>query len=186
MKKAKERIIFNNYYGWISEDDIKTELVECAEMDEAEITDDMIMDEMYRLEELCWEDEQNNLESFFNDGNWLVVGTLGLWDGRHDGGKVCNSFREISRAWDDCNYIKLWDENGHFYIECSHHDGTNCFEVKRLTNKGYELFDNWNYGNYGNDKTEREIHKMLWNCNLYTALPHYCHKVYGCKKHECV
>ena len=33
-------------------------------------------------------------------------------------------------------------------------------------------------------RTEEKIHGMLWNCNLFTSLPHFAHKVYGCKKRE--
>ena len=46
----------------------------------------------------------------------------------------------------DCAYVKIWDENGHLYLTCSHHDGTCHFEIKEITDEGYEYYDRWNYG----------------------------------------
>ena len=31
--------------------------------------------------------------------------------------------------------LKRYDVNGHLYLNASHHDGTNRFEIKRLTER---------------------------------------------------
>lgn len=58
------------------------------------------------------------------------------------------------KAMTDCDYFRIYDENGHMYLTCSHHDGTNHFEIKIVTEKGY------------------------------TVLPRFAEKIYGCKARE--
>ena len=61
-------------------------------------------------------------------------------------------------------------------IKASHHDGTNYAELKELTCKGSNYAADHRYD------SDREVHEKLWNSNFYTRLPHYAHKVWGCKK----
>ena len=55
----------------------------------------------------------------------------------------------------------------------SHHDGSDDYELKRLTHEGYELADR-NY--FAHD---RQLHNTIMGCNFYSALPRYASKVYG-------
>ena len=58
--------IYSNYYGWISEDEIKQELIDGEYVEsEDEITDEMIWNEMYFLEKMYWDDVKYELEKFF-------------------------------------------------------------------------------------------------------------------------
>lgn len=180
---AKERIIYDNNYSSAKEKDCREFLLEAYGEDEGwqtvdDIPDDRVWQEMAFTDEINWEDESYELRRFFDDGHWILQGSLGLWNGRHRGGYTFSSFGELAHSWDKCDYIKLYDENGHFCIEASHHDGTNCYEVKRLTEKGYEYLDS-------HTSCNREgVHDTLFNNNFYSALPHYAHKVYGCKKRD--
>jgi hypothetical protein len=142
-----------------------------------DVPDNDVYEELQFQNDINWEDFQIELEGFLIGHSWLVMGSVGLWTGRHSAGKVISSFVELCDVWKDCDYLNIYDENGHLYIECSHHDGTNYFELKRLTDKGEEFINNRVY------EDDRETHIKAFNCNLFTALPHYAHTEYGCKKY---
>lgn len=180
----RERIIYNNYDLWEDyADDARAFLAE--EYPEEEITDNSIWDEIYFQDNINWEDEHERLKDFFTgNGYFMIRGYVGRWDGRHAAGYVFDDFDDMFyQAVKDCDYIKMWDENGRFYLKCSHHDGTNLFEIKRINQKAYEFIDNWSYS-WDDDRTEAEIHSIVWNSNFLSSLPHFAHTVYGCKKRE--
>ena len=183
MKEAKTRTIYNNY-------DLYEDYAESAKESlidngtEAEdITENNLWEEIYFLDSINWEDEKEQLENFFNDGNtWILQGFTGRWDGTYKGGYIFTDFMEMFyKATKDCDYIHIYDENGHFYIQCSHHDGTNLYEVKKVTQNGTYYLERWE-DNWEDKRTEEYIHDQIMK--KYSVLPHYMHNVYGCRKTE--
>ena len=144
-----------------------------------DIPDERVNSEVYLIEECDWDNFREEFGNFIEKSNYgfLLCGSVGRWNGTAEGGLFVKDFDDLYRFWKDCDYIKVYDEGGHLHIECSHHDGTNYGELKELTNKGKEYSDNHYY-----DYSDRELHEKLWNSNFYTKLPHYAHKVWGCKK----
>jgi hypothetical protein len=174
--------LFNNYYSKETEEETRQYLFDEKNDDEQwknkeEIPDNDVWEEMNFQNEINWEDFEIEFTQFIQGNQWLVCGSFGGWRGRQAAGSLISSFRELSVAWQDCDYIDIYDENGHLYIKCSHHDGTNYYELKRVTPKGYEFLSNNYY------KPDEETHEKAFNCNLFTALPHYAHTVWGCKKY---
>ena len=142
-----------------------------------------IWEEVNFLEQINWEDAEAEMRDFFEGKTLLIRGTFGSWRGDLPSGKVI-AYSELWKAWADCDYVEIYDEGGHFFIRASHHDGTNSYEVKILTEKGAEMWGNWeNY--YGNSRwdglSEREVHDRLWKNAQYTHIPHFAREVYGCK-----
>lgn len=179
-RKAKQRVIYNNYDLWEDySDDARAYLEE--ENDPDDIAENQIWEEIYFQDNLNWEEEHARLKDFFTGhGYFLLMGTVGRWNGRHAAGYVFNDFDDMFyKAVKDCEYIKMWDENGHFYLKCSHHDGTNFFEIKRITYKALDFIEKWE-----NEKSEKEKHNIVWNSNFLSSLPHFAHTVYGCEKTE--
>lgn len=172
--------LYSNYYGWIEEEEIKQEMIDCERVeDEEEITDEMIWDEMHFLEEMYWDDFSYELKNFFDKGDaWLLTGSIGRWDGNYRGGYIFNTFEEFCKCLEDCAYIEITDNKGHFEVKCSHHDGTNFYEVKRVSDFGCEWYNN--HGCYIYDK--EKVHTKMWNNNFMTSLPHFARDVYGCKE----
>lgn len=179
MKKT--RVIYDNYNIYDCYSNAAEEYLR-EEYPDKEPTTDAIWDLCYEYDETYWDDAKTEMESFFDksDTPWLAVGTVGRWNGTFAGGFVFNTFDELMRKiGKDCDYFNFTDENGHFYMVCSHHDGTNSIEVKRLTKAGERLLENWNY-RY--DKrysfSERVLHQKLFNA--YSTLPRFASEVYGC------
>lgn len=120
-----------------------------------------------------WDNMKRELDDDFGNSQLLVVGTVGLWNGNFAAGKLCKDVDEIfTGVLTDCDYRKVWYENGHLYIRGSHHDGTNEYEIKKVTDRGLDYYDNWNYEQDSRlkDYSEREIHQRMWNSSKYTHL----------------
>ena len=172
--------LYSNYYGWIDEEDVRQSLIDCGCVEsEEEITDSMVWDEMCFLEERYWEDISCELKHFFEKGGaWLLMGSIGRWDGNYKIGYIFNTFEEFCRCFRDCDYIEITDDEGHLKIKCSHHDGTNFYEVKCVSDFVYEWYNNHEHYIYDKGK----VYTKMWNNNFMTSLPHFARDVYGCKK----
>lgn len=175
-----ENIIFNNYYDGKREEYAREFLFETYGEENRwnsaeDVPENQVWDEMNFNEEVEFDDAMSELKHFFEDKMLVVTGTLGTWRGTFDGGKVMD-ISNISDCWSSCDYIKIYDEGGHLHIECSHHDGTNHFEVKVLTDKGVEYYNNHYY-----DRTDREMCTTLFGSSKYSHIPHFAREVYGCK-----
>ena len=175
-----KHVLYSNYCGWIDDDDLRMSILDCGIVDDGEdITDNMLIEERYHLEEIYWDDLKYHLERFFEKGNaWLLTGSIGRWDGNYRGGYIFNTFEEFCKCLEDCAYIEITDNGGHLEIKCSHHDCTNHYEVKRVSDFGYEWYNN--HGCYMYD--EEKVHTKMWNNNFMTNLPHFARDVYGCKE----
>ena len=178
MRLPKERIIFDNY-NVLSDEEVKEILLDEG-YEEDEINDEAMWDRRRLEEEVNWDDARVELTHFFKDKTVLFMGELGLWHGVCAGGMLGEFWSVFNKAIKDCDYIKLYDENGHFYLTYSHHDGTNHFEVKILTSEGLKYYDKWCYSS-GN-RTTQDCHTQIFN--RYSVLPKFVEKVYGCPARE--
>lgn len=182
----KPRTIYDNYNlcKTYPDEGIKSYFMEENGYEEDEITDEMIWKERYWLDECDWETESERLKKFFldNPNKWILFGTIGRWDGLYRAGTIFDRFEDFFyEATEDCHYWKFYDENGHLYLTCSHHDGTCCYEIKEMTDKGREYLDNWEY-NWNDKRSEEYVHTQI--IKRYSRLPRFAEKVYGCKRTE--
>lgn len=179
-----KNIIFSNYYDSDREKATREFLLEERGEDNGwesidDIPDSEVWEEMNFSEEIEWEDAKSELKNFFEDKEILVIGTVGRWNGTYSAGKVI-SYNELHKCWSDCDYVEIYDEDGHMHINASHHDGNNHFEVKILTEKGRDYYSRWNE-NWNDSRSEQEIHTKLAENSKYTHIPHFAREVYGCK-----
>lgn len=178
----KKHIIYDNYNA----DDYREGAIEnlmenCGYNSIEDIPEAEIWDEIAEMQSYYFDDEEERMRDFFRWKKLLVCGSVGRWNGDFAAGKVID-YDDLWKCWADCDYISIYDEGGHFYIKASHHDGTNLFEVKVLTEKGAELFERWDYDwNIWENLNEREVHERLWKNAKYSHIPHYARDVFGCK-----
>lgn len=93
---------------------------------------------------------------------YIVLANLGLWNGRFDGGKIINGLWEaISQCFEDFN--EIYEEGGKLKVVAHHHDGTNYFEIKELTERGEEYSERHKW-----DMSDRELHQKLFNDSHYS------------------
>lgn len=180
----RKNVIYSNYnFDDYREGAIENLIINELYENEEEIPEAAIWDEVFCMMEHDWGDEQYEIDKYFEGKSLLVCGSVGLWDGRFAAGKIVS----IDKLWDclkDCGYWEVYDEGGHLHIKGSHHDGTNHFEVKILTEKGEELWDKWCYDDCPrwNNLSEREVHRKLWENSKYSHVPHFAKNVYGCSE----
>lgn len=118
----------------------------------------------------CGEETQNNIECEFmnleyakaKDYPFYVEGTLGLWDGKHDGhipqilwgikNALWEVITSVRSGYNDYEAI-LDEESGVINVNCWHHDGCNCFTIHRLSERGESKLqrdiENGNINDYG-------------------------------------
>lgn len=183
-KIAKERIIYDNYNleTMYPDDELKSEARECGWVDEdEEITNDMLWNWRYEESQADWECAFEELKKFFESETVGFFGSVGRWDGIYKAGKIGDFEQLFWRAIEDCDYFKFYDENGHLYLTCSHHDGTCHFEIKILTDKGREYLENWE-DDWNDKRKEEYVHDQIFK--RYSKLPRFAEKVYGCKARE--
>lgn len=80
----------------------------------------------------------------------LVRGSNGLYNGPRGGITVYENFEDAvdtSPNWHggdnifaDCEIDGIWDENGSLFVTGAHHDGRALVEMRQLTDKGEELY----------------------------------------------
>jgi len=100
--------------------------------------------------EFEFEEAMTVLQKIVNESDYGVVldGTVQTWQGCFRGGGY-------AETWDDlCElmvgyYIRISQIGKRIFLDLVHHDGTNGFELKRVTKKGYKVMDNNPYRSKG-------------------------------------
>lgn len=108
-----------------------------------------------------WEDFIDNLSYGKCTYPLLITGSLGLWTGSHDIEPVLVESEDyhqngnyyskpsmktaILKCLGSCDDIKITYNDGIIEVDAMHHDGTNSFYIKKLTDVGYEaaLEERW-------------------------------------------
>lgn len=121
-------------------------------------------DFVYRERECECDDLLGNLKysKVNNDYHWVISGTLGLWNGRREVYQtlVDNLESAIRQCAGECDYIVVKKRGSVIYISAMHHDGTNSFEIRALTD-------------VGRDRLERNGTISLNNRENIVTLPKY-------------
>ena len=171
-------IFYDNYYDSKVFNETKQELFDRYAEEEnwaviENVPDERVFEEMSEQDDIAWQDFQYELKKAMEGKHFILTGTCGRWDGRKSGGTFVNSISELLRHFEHLEYIKFYDLEGHFFIEGSHHDGDDLYELKRLTDKGYKYADKCNFAR------DRQLHDKLCNCHFFTALPRFGKLIYG-------
>ena len=170
MRKNQEIVLFDNTNYSERYNEIREELYErFAEEYDWEYSDDvpvdMIHDEMNFHEEIDYHYFKDKMKKLLERNDCLLVGVCGRWNGPAEGGKFITSFYDLMSVIGHLDYFKITDCNGHLIIEGYHHDGRDRYELKQLTNKGYELARSYYFD------CDRKLHSTIMNCNIYSRLP---------------
>lgn len=116
-----------------------------------------------------WLDWQirTDIETFFDNLKYantehrpcVISGTLGLWWGaaRIEEEMCSDLATAVHKCCSGCDYMEVTSLNGVVRVSASHHDGTNNFEIRPLTERGVERMksgkticvgNHWHTGKY--------------------------------------
>ncbi len=92
----------------------------------------------------------------------IITGTLGLWDGTKTiwATRCDNIIKAIKKCYGSCDAIIVKFNNGVYECQALHHDGRNCFEIRKLTKNGIKAVNKW-YENSNNVEV-----KPSWVCKF--------------------
>ena len=139
---------------------------------EEEITEEQITQEVYEDIDICFEDEECNLNKEL-DGRILAIASMGLWDGRKSGYKILgNNLNEVLTSSIGCDEKEVYCDAYNVYAEGYHHDGRNYVEFREIReDRNIENLLDKIYS--GKEVTRREM-------NYYTrSLRPYIKQIYG-------
>ena len=105
------------------------EYLEMNEMDENPDDEDAICQWMCETNNDYIYDERANLNKRV-DGRILVIGDLGLWNGRRNGYQIIDSRNIGDILYTDCDYAEWYGDGYNIKCTAHHHDGTNYYEYR--------------------------------------------------------
>lgn len=110
----------------------------------------------------------------------VVRGSIGRWNGVVHG---FGTFENVKKAIQFCiNGLDGWkfaDEDNAFCINGYHHDGSNSYELRFLSEEGCQILEDWEYGESKDYNTLSEGKVMLKIWDAYSETPGYAEHVYG-------
>ena len=117
--------------------------LEWCEINNMEPQEDIPYDWIADVIQMDWNDTLDNIKHSKQNGDCVIIGTLGLWNGRHDVYPTrCNSLDiAIQKCVGSCEYARVTLSGGIINVSAIHHDGTNRFEI-HLLNKRAENVKN--------------------------------------------
>lgn len=169
----KKNMIWSYDTSCWDEDEMKSMYEECYEETPSEETLQQYIDDTNN----CYLEDVQEEITFYERKNgqkqYIVLADLGLWNGRFDGGKIitglCNA---ISQCFED--YNEIYEEGGQLKVTAHHHDGTNYFQIKELTERGEEYAERHKW-----DMSDRELHQKLFNDSHYSRNVRAFKEIYG-------
>ena len=98
-----------------------------------ELDEDTRFKLLLEQEEMDWDDIKIELKCFDKRlpyYNYLVIGSIGRWNGSFDGWKLVDTLEDaLYSALTDCDYVKVWYDKDGLHIRGIHHDGSNTVTV---------------------------------------------------------
>ena len=179
IQTPKIHLIYTNDPYDFNEDEMKEVWIEeqwdlTGEKPEEEPTQDQLWETWNDLCEQSWENVQGECRFANETGTYLVIASLGLWNGRFDGGKIISGRldKAIRRCFED--YNRVYMESRNLKISATHHDGTNYFIIKKLTDRGIKFYNNHYY-----DYDDRTMHQKLFKDAHYSHSVDFFARIYG-------
>lgn len=113
---------------------------------------------------------RNDTDDFFDNLKYsdagtcpvVITGTLGLWHGHPDiqPELADNLPAAIRRCQGDCDAIQvILQPEGYIEVHGMHHDGTNIFEIRPVTQRGRQLLEDGEYRKF-NPKSYHHVKKF--------------------------
>ena len=176
--KERIRVIYNNVYDQNEYEETKRYVFEEYAREKGwgtpeDVPETFIQREFEAQEESDWDLFEEEMGKLLQENCYLLTGTCGRWDGPVEGGTFIRKFSDLKRVIAHLDYLKIYDKNGHLFISGYHHDGSDFYELKKLTKKGFTLAESYNFAH------DRKLHSTIMRTNFYSALPRLSKTIFG-------
>ena len=133
IKSAKLYDDFN-----INVEDWRTCYIEHCDINGITPEEETPMDFIYDILNEDWRDMLYSIDHTNYNEECVILGTLGLWNGKKDIEAVRESYltEAIRKCAGKCDYVIVEVIDGHIEVTGIHHDGRNHFEIHILNKKG--------------------------------------------------
>lgn len=137
-------------------------------------SDDELWEHWHNQCELDLDDIEAEVDFYGERGSYLIIASLGLWNGRFDGGRLVEG--TLSEAIKTCfeDYNKVYWQDKNLKVEATHHDGTNYFVIKKLTDRGIEFYNNHEW-----EMDARTLNEKLFRDAHYSHSVDFFARIYG-------
>lgn len=164
-KKVREITLFDNFSGY-DFDEIKRDLEEC---NECTFTDEQVWNSISDMEREDWDNVIDMLKDLCGDNKVIAYGTCGTWQGNFEASKMFDNIEKaINACVKYCDYVEIKvNVAGNIAVRATHHDGTNIFEIRVVTENGENYFDKWNYDDSAT-MTEFQVLEKIFGSKVYS------------------
>ena len=138
-----------------------------------EVPDNMVWQEINDQNNADWEYFSEHLKKLLEEHYFLITGTCGRWNGPAECGNFIKDYDDFAAFIRHLDYLKIHELNGHLYISGYHHDGHDCYEMKKLTKRGVEYADRHCFAH------DKYLHSRIMKCSFYSVLPRIAQTIYG-------
>lgn len=141
IRTIKSAKLYDNYN--INVEDWRTYYIEFCDINDITPEEETPMDFIYDILNEEWRDMLDSLNYTKYNEECVILGTLGLWNGRKDIEAVRedNLMEAIRKCAGNCDYVIIEVIDGHVEVTGIHHDGRNHFEIHILNKKGQNSID---------------------------------------------
>lgn len=133
---------------------------------------------IYREKECEYNDEITNITYYENTHNkktYVIKGFIGLWHGTYEGGKIIKGMKNvIIKCHGGEEYFKFYMDGKIMKFMVSHHDGTNNFYIKELTERGEKFYET-----HKEELNDKEMVEKLYNDRHLSRHVTIWHDMYG-------
>ena len=170
MKKYITKVIYTDNPYDFNEEEIRQDLIDLEENEDP--SEDDCWEAWRWQNELEW--DEVSYEAKREEGIFIIIGTLGLWNGNFRGSCMVkgNLLDAFSKCLEDYNRIYMYNKQLH--VEATHHDGTNNFVIKKLTERGENYLEE-----HGWEYDDAEMNRRLFTNSHYSHHIDYFSKLYG-------
>lgn len=134
-------------------------------------SDDFLCEEDTAVQEYAWDFLKQYIDDLFDCKTCVFIGTIGRWNGIASGCDVGDFWKVFDYVFKDCEFFRFVAGGERLYISGAHHDGSVSVEVKTLTDKGVDFYENWIGGYDYEDMPESEFVKRLCTDCRLSVLP---------------
>ena len=177
MKLAKMYTFYDDYWYDEHYEEIREDLFN-GQMEDywqtiADVPDEAVDEGISFRRSSDWYEFKKDLDRLMTEDVFLVTGTCGRWDGPCACGQFVYNADDLMKGLSHLDYLNFYEVEGRFYIDGSHHDGYDHYELRVLTEAGLKYArDNW-------FEHDRELHEVIIQCEAYSQPPNFVRKITG-------